>query len=651
MIRQFFGRLYVRMMLVALLMFGGLSGLGLYLISQHERDSAILTTASRIGNLSARIAPLLANSNATSVAASESRILELLLSERAVLCAELRPVHEPGRLLAITPLLVGCKNQPREHAITISIDSEPPRILSIFYSQEIAAEENNAQHALMLAVLAAALLLTFLVTSIAYGLRIGRPLNQLHQTVLRRTGQPLAFDETGASRHSRDELEDLSLAFTTMIERDEKRERVLRDEKAKLAELNTMLEERVQARTKELVNALADVHASSEAKSRFVATMSHEVRTPLNAVIGMSSLLAEHPLDDVSRQYVQAIHQASDQLLAIVNDILDFSKLESSTAQIALRDFDLRQLVSEVVQIGRALADANHLKMLTRIDPGLPDRIHSDPLRVRQVLLNLIGNAAKFTHSGSITLSLERCDEPTGKIGSNQASIRFCVMDTGPGIPPHLQAKIFDPFEQGSSGIATPMKGSGLGLAICRRIAAMLDGSLSLESVVDQGSSFSLTIPLIEASPESNATTVAPGPALVDPDTAIRSPLRILVAEDTPANQMVIRLILERLGHTVSVVNDGAQAVAAFLDQEFDLIMLDVQMPVMDGYQAAHELRERMQTGRQIPIVGLSAFAQLQDRQRAFDAGMTHYLSKPVRIEDVIRLMAELSERASASDD
>ena len=647
MIREFFGRLYARTMLVAVLVFAALAGTGMALLYKYEQSSTVLLTTSRIGNLSARVAALLGAAASAGNAEIDEAILELLLSERAVLCVEVTAANAPHAVLAQAPADAGCKGQSRAQRIVLNLEGAHERQMAVYFSEAIASAGSDEGNAATSLVLLAALLITVVATSLAFGLRVGRPLSRLHKTVLRRGAAGAASREQGEPRPGRDELEELSLAFERMIDWEDRREQSLRDEQAKLARLNAELEQRVQERTQELAAALEDVLASSEAKSRFVATMSHEVRTPLNAVIGMASLLEDRPIDAQSRDYLKVIRQAAEQLLAIVNDVLDFSRLESSAEQLVLRDIDLRHLVGEVAQIGQALADRNGVPIVTHIDPALPAKVRGDPLRVRQLLLNLLGNAAKFTRCGTIQLTVERSDEPADPHHAHLPGLRFSVIDTGPGIPAAFQSRIFDPFEQGAHGALSPTRGSGLGLAICKRIAALLGGSLSLDSAEGRGSTFTFTMPLMAGDDERSAASPPAGGASYG-EVPAREGLRVLVAEDTPASQMVIRLILERLGHSVRIVENGRQALAAFDEEPFDAIFLDVQMPVMDGYEAARALRERKGAGTSIPIVGLSAFSQSQDRQRAFGAGMSHYLAKPVRLADVAAVMRELPAAASA---
>ena len=372
---------------------------------------------------------------------------------------------------------------------------------------------------------------------------------------------------------------------------------------------------------------------ASDSKSQFIATLSHEIRTPLNAVIGLGSLLARLSLGQPQQDYVRTIVQSSEQVLAIVNAVLELSRLEAGHAQPQAVDFPLASLVDNLIRMVRALPGADRLDIGFELDPALPAFLRCDAARLTQVLINLLGNAVKFTERGSVRLRVA-CEPAAG----SGLWVSFAVSDSGHGIPHALQKRIFEPFEQGPSAPGAAERGSGLGLAICRRIATVLGGTLTLQSAEGRGSTFTFRLPVQTGSAARRAEPNMPD--------AVHPPMRILVADDTPTSQLVIRCILERLGHSVLAVADGDTAVEAALQESFDLVFLDMQMPRMNGCQAAREIRARGQGKRAMPIVGVSAHAQEAARQSALAAGMTHYLCKPVHFEDVARLLdAMLSSR------
>ena len=367
---------------------------------------------------------------------------------------------------------------------------------------------------------------------------------------------------------------------------------------------------------------------ANQAKSRFVATMSHEIRTPLNAVIGIGSLMADMPMEREQRHYLRVIRESSDQLLSIVNDVLDLSRLESGQMVISNDDFDLEAVVRHVITIALGLADKDRITISSHVAPEVPRYLRGDASRVSQVLINLMGNAIKFTARGSVRLEITRAQESADGI-----TVAFSVRDTGCGIPASEFDRIFQPFEQ--IGREASSKGSGLGLAICRRIADRMGGRMTLDSRLGEGSTFSMVVPLQIGAPPDH-------PAGPDNASLKTRSLRILVADDTPASLLVIRGVLERLGHSVHGVADGKSAVLAFESESFDAVFLDIQMPVMDGLEAATHIR-RSPRGASLPVIGLSAFAQESDKRLALARGMSHYLTKPIKLVDVARLMQSLS--------
>ena len=372
---------------------------------------------------------------------------------------------------------------------------------------------------------------------------------------------------------------------------------------------------------------------AAEARSQFVATVSHEIRTPLNAVIGMASLLALDKLAPWQRERLGVIQVASEQLLSILNDVLDLSRMDAGAIEQRHADFRLRDLLDHAMGVARGLPGAGALELSLEVADGLPDWLRGDQPRLAQVLINLLGNAVKFTARGCVTL---RVGPARGARGERLVS--FSVGDTGPGIAPEFHDRIFEPFGQAEGGAAR--KGTGLGLAISRRIAQALGGALLVESEPGRGSTFTLLLPL-----EPGAPQAAPRAEARVAEEARR--LRILVAEDTPASQLVIRAILERLGHSIRLAADGVEAVRAAGEEAFDVVMLDVQMPGMDGYEAARAIRASLPGYGETPIIGLSALAQRADRARGLDSGMSHYVAKPVRFDDIATLLGRVCSEAS----
>lgn len=379
---------------------------------------------------------------------------------------------------------------------------------------------------------------------------------------------------------------------------------------------NTELAQRVRERTIELETAIQMAKEAANSKSDFLATMSHEIRTPLNGVIGMLSLLEATGLDAEQKAMVRTVHSSGESLMAIVNDILDFSKLEVGKIALEFIAFDLRQLVEETTALFRPVIEQKGLTLTVAIDAAVPQAVLGDPVRLRQVISNLVSNAVKFTSAGGVRVEVWWANE----------SVRFSVSDTGPGIPKEHLPRLFEMFSQADASMTRRFGGTGLGLSICLRLVEAMAGKIEVNSIPGQGTDFILTIPLPRAVQPAAAKAAHPT------DTGSIVGLRVLIAEDNATNAHITRRMLERVGCQVAHVNDGEQAVQAGISGNVDLILMDCQMPVLDGYSAARQLRS---LGVVTPIIACTANALSEDRERCAEAGMNDYLTKPFRCEDL----------------
>jgi len=371
---------------------------------------------------------------------------------------------------------------------------------------------------------------------------------------------------------------------------------------------------------------------AARAKAEFVANVSHEVRTPMTAILGMTDLALETELTAEQREYLTAVRSAADELLALLEDLLDFSALDACRLAVQRVPFSLRESVGDSVRTHEPRAQDRDLALTCEIAPSVPDAVVGDPRRLRQVIEKLVDNAIKFTAQGGVAVRVD------AEVAADEVLLHCSVADTGIGIPREQQETIFEPFVQGDGSATRRYGGTGLGLAIASDVVQLMGGNIWVESEAGRGSTFHFTVRLAQEPLSPPAPDRRPAPL-----RGGAGGLHVLLAEDNAVNRKVAVRLLEKRGHTVVAVEDGRQALRALDGERFDIALMDVQMPEMDGFEAtaAVRARERVEGGH-LPIVALTAYAMKGDRERCLEAGMDAYVAKPVNADELFATLERL---------
>lgn len=391
-------------------------------------------------------------------------------------------------------------------------------------------------------------------------------------------------------------------------------------------------------KTRQLRDSMEKAQAAAIAKGQFLANMSHEIRTPMNAVLGLSDLLLDTPLNEDQRVFAEGVHTSANSLLKLIDDILDFSKIQAGKLEVFPRPSSLRIELASLRHMFKNQAETKGLELVIEFSPSVPNSLIIDPDRFKQIVINLLGNAIKFTEKGRVGARIDFINHES----SDSESLLVEVFDTGIGISEENKERIFDSFTQVTAGFNRDYGGTGLGLSISNQLIELMGGSLTMESSIGKGTSFHITVP-VETSHDSINPTSTRIPSTIKPKKGQR-PLSILLAEDNHLNQTFALRILEKAGHQVSVAENGAEAISEFSSKPFDLVLMDIQMPVVDGEQATQEIRE-IDQGEKVPIVAVTANAMIEAKKRYLEIGMNSVLSKPFTKEELLDLIDTLVGR------
>ena len=415
----------------------------------------------------------------------------------------------------------------------------------------------------------------------------------------------------------------------------------LKERDRQIEEHREMLEARIQQRTEALREAMERALAASQAKSEFLANMSHELRTPMNGILGMIDVVLEGSISGEQREELETAQRCAHSLLSLLNDILDLSKIESGKMGLEKIPFQLKSVVNEAIKTHQVRARQKRVDLVADVSPDVADTVYGDPMRLRQVLGNLLSNAIKFTESGHVRVFLRTA----AVLKEGRTEFELLVEDSGVGIPADKLEKIFDKFTQADGSITRRYGGTGLGLTITRRLVEMFGGKIWVESIEGHGSKFFVRIPLEVALKPKHAAADEKVNGSEKTSLDGRSP-QILLVEDNAVNQKVVLAILSKRGFQVEIAANGLEAIAALQKNVFDLVLMDVQMPYMDGIEATRKIREELGL-RELPIIAMTAHAMTGDREKCIEAGMNDYVSKPVNPNTLVHTIMRYLDSAA----
>jgi signal transduction histidine kinase len=378
---------------------------------------------------------------------------------------------------------------------------------------------------------------------------------------------------------------------------------------------------------KEIAEAKKEVEAANASKSQFLANMSHEIRTPMTGVVGMTDLLLRSGLSDQQREFAEVIKTSANNLISVINDILDISKIEAGGMSLVISEFKPRDQIEEITNTLSATARNKRVRLKWSVAPDVPVRLYGDATRIRQILSNLVGNAVKFTKDGEVAVTVD-----LDAVTENGVVLRISVRDTGIGIPADQRERIFEQFTQVDGSATREYGGTGLGLAICNGLVKLLGGKIGVDSEPGRGSCFWVKLPMERDTSEPRFDAVVAG--------TTSGELRVLIAEDNPVNHKVAAMLLDQLGHRTQWAQNGQEAVELWRRGRFDVVLMDIQMPIMNGVRATREIRRlEVGTGRHTPIIALTAHALKEDRDLCMSAGVDGYLTKPIVLDDLCQAL------------